>query len=124
MPFLNKTILNRVINPRIVFTSHINEIVLYAYIQSKLGGIGHFQLRGENTIRYIIGDVKGIIQFIDLVHNKLRTPKNYSLNKLIEFINVKYSLDIKEGVLDNSDLSSNSWLTGFTESDGHFDIMI
>jgi LAGLIDADG endonuclease len=108
LPFLGKTILNRVLNPRIVFTSHVNDIVLYAYIQSKLGGIGRFQLIGNNKIRYIIGDIKGIVTIINLIKNKLRTPKNYSLNKLIEFINNKYKLNISESFIDKSDLSTNS----------------
>lgn len=124
LPFMGKTILNRVLNPRIVFTSHIDDLVLYAQIQSKLGGIGRFQLVGNNTIRYIIGDVKGIVTFIELVHGKLRTPKNESFNKLIEFINFKYHLKILSSTLDKSDLSKNSWLSGFTESDGQFGLVI
>jgi hypothetical protein len=108
LPFLDKTILNRILNPRIVFTSHINDIGLYAYIQSKLGGIGRFQLIGNNKIRYIIGDIKGIVIIINFIKNKLRTPKNSSLNKLIEFINSKYKLNISESFIDKSDLSTNS----------------
>jgi hypothetical protein len=124
LPFLGKTILNRILNPRIVFTSHINDIGLYAYIQSKLGGIGRFQLIGNNKIRYIIGDIKGIVIIINLIKNKLRTPKNSSLNKLIEFINSKYELNITESFLDESDLSTNSWFAGFTEADGHFGVVV
>ena len=124
LPFLDKTILNRILNPRIVFTSHINDIGLYAYIQSKLGGIGRFQLIGNNKIRYIIGDIKGIVIIINFIKNKLRTPKNSSLNKLIEFINSKYKLNISESFIDKSDLSTNSWFSGFTEADGHFSVVI
>ena len=94
LPALGNTTLNRVLNPRIVFTSHINNIGLYAYIQSRLGGIGRFQV-ANNTVRYIIGDVKGIKFIINLIHGKLRTPKNKTFNKLIEFINYKYSLNIQ-----------------------------
>ena len=42
LPALGQTILNRVLNPRIIFTSHINNLGMYAYIQSELGGIGRF----------------------------------------------------------------------------------
>ena len=58
MPALGNSTLNRVLNPRIVFTSHINNLGLYAYIQSELGGIRRFQYTGTNTFRYIIGDIK------------------------------------------------------------------
>jgi hypothetical protein len=103
-----------VLNPRIVFTSHINNLGLYAFIQSELGKIGRFQVTGNNTLRYIIGDKNGIIFFIQLIQGKLRTPKNKRFNDLIKFINSKYSLNITESLLDTSDFSSNSWFSGFT----------
>ena len=122
LPSLGVTTLNRVLNPRIVFTSHINNLGMYAFIQSELGNIGRFQASGNNAIRYIIGDIKGIMFFINLMHGKLRTPKNIRFNDLIKFMNAKYSLDTPESLLDNSNLLDNSWFTGFTESDGHFGI--
>lgn len=97
---------------------------LYAYIQWKLGGIGRFQVTGNNIIRYIIGDIKSIIYIISLISGKLRTPKYKRLNYLIKFINSKYCLRIQECALDSSDLKNNSWFTGFTEADGHFGIKI
>ena len=123
IPALGNTILNRILNPRIVFTSHTNNIQLYAYIQSQLGGIGRFQCN-NNTIRYIIGDVKGIELIIKLIHNKLRTPKNLTFNKLIKFINEKYNFSFKESLLDKSSLLNNSWFVGFVEADGNFYIKV
>jgi hypothetical protein len=106
--------LNRRLNPRIIFTSHINNLGLYAYIQSELGGIGRFQITGKNqsALRYIIGDVKGILLFIIWIHGKLRTPKNIRFNELIKFLNIKYSLEIPESLLDVSDFKNNSWPLG------------
>ena len=124
LPFLGKTTLNRILNPRIIFTAHVNDLPLYAYIQSKLGGIGRFQLVGNDNIRYIIGDKQGIIYFINLVHGKFRTPKNETFNHLIEFFNTKYSLSLLKSNLDESNILENSWLTGFTEADGHFGVKI
>ena len=121
LPSLGDTTLNRVLNPRIVFTSHKENLGMYAFIQSELGNIGRFQISG-NVIRYIIGDMKGIIHFINLIHGKLRTPKNKRLNDTIKFINTKYSLSIAESLLDNSNYQDNYWFTGFTEADGHFGI--
>lgn len=121
LPSIGNTTLNRILNPRIVFTSHVNNLGMYAFIQSELGNIGRFQLSG-NTIRYIIGDIKGILYFIDLIHGKLRTPKNKRLNDVIEFLNSKYSLSISQSLLDKSSFKDNSWFTGFTEADGHFGI--
>lgn len=124
LPSLGVTKLNRVLNPRIVFTSHINNLGLYAYIQEQLGGIGRFQHSGKNVVRYIIGDVKGIILIIRLISGKLRTPKNQRLNHLITFMNNKYELMLPSSDLDVSKFDSNSWFTGFTEADGHFGVKV
>ena len=75
LPSLGVTTLNRVLNPRIVFTSHINNLSMYAFIQSELGNIGRFQTSGNNVLRFIIGDIRGIMLLINLMHGKLRTPK-------------------------------------------------
>ena len=120
LPSVGKSKLTRILNPRIVFTSHLNNLGLYNYIQHELGGLGRFQKSGDNTLRYIIGDKDGIIKFIELVHNKLRTPKNDRFNLLIEFINFKYNLTIENSVLDTSSIFSNNWFTGFVEADVHF----
>lgn len=122
LPSLGNTTLNRVLNPRIVFTSHKNNIGMYTFLQSELGNIGRFQTSSSNVIRYIIGDMKGIIYIINLIHGKLRTPKNKRFNDLIKFVNAKYDLTISESHLDNSNYFNNNWFTGFTEADGHFGI--
>lgn len=124
LPFLGQTTLQRILNPRIVFTSHVNNIELYVYIQSMLNGKGRFQIVNNNTIRYIIGDIEGIKLFVNVVQGKLRSSKNESLNKLIGFINQKYNLIIPNSNLDKSDFSNNCWLTGFTEADGYFGVKI
>ena len=74
LPSLGITTLNRVLNTRIVFTSHSNNLAMYSFIQSEVGNIGRFQTSGENNVRYIIGDIKGIMLLIKLMHGKLRTP--------------------------------------------------
>ena len=122
LPSLGVTSLNRVLNPRLVFTSHIDNLGMYLFLQSELGNVGRFQRSSENVLRYIIGDKQSIIKIINLIHAKLRTPKNKRFNDLIEFMNKKYSLNIPESSLDNSSFNDNSWFAGFTEADGHFGI--
>lgn len=41
-PSLDVTTLNWVLNSRIIFTSHINYLGMYTFIQSELGKIGRF----------------------------------------------------------------------------------
>jgi len=73
-------------------------------------------------LRYIIADIEGIKYLINIVHSKLITPKNKSLNVLIYFMYKIYSLNILESNLDCSYIGSNSWFTGFTEGDGHLGV--
>jgi len=120
---IDKTSLKRVLNPRIIFTSHKFFLNLYFTIYSKLEYIGRFQQTGD-VLRYIIEDIKEINFLINLIHGKLRTSKNIRLNELIGFLNNKYGTDIDQSPLDSSDLYSNSWFTGFIEADGHFGIKI
>jgi hypothetical protein len=108
LPVIGKSKLNRVLNPRIVFTSHIHNIGMYSYIQKELGGIGRFQKSGDNVLRYIIGDREGIIKIISIIHSKLYTPKNTRLNQLVHFINLKYNLNIEESILNTSSILNNS----------------
>lgn len=124
IPAFGKTTLKRVLNPRITFTASKYNLLLYKFIQSQLDGKGRFIKKDENTIRYIIGDIEGIKILINLMHSKLRTPKNITFNKLILFMNSKYNLNFEESNLDTSDIENNSWFTGFTDSDGYFGLKI
>jgi hypothetical protein len=107
LPSIGKTSLNRELNPRITFTSNINNLEMYLDIHNQLGKIGRFLVTG-NVLRDIIGDIEGMKLIINLIHGKLRTPKNIRFNQLIEYLNNKYNLNIKESLLDRSDLNSNS----------------
>jgi hypothetical protein len=107
LPSIGKTSLNRVLNPKIIFTSHVNNLEMYLYIQNQLGGIGRFLTSG-NVLRYTVGDIEGIKLIINLIHGKLKTPKNIRFNQLIEYFNNKYNLDIQESILDRSNIYSNS----------------
>jgi hypothetical protein len=107
LPSIGKTSLNRVLNPRITFTSHINNLELFLYIHNQLGNIGRFKVTG-NILRFIIGDIQGINLVINLIHGKLRTSKNIRFNQLIEILNNKYELNIKESSFNRSELYSNS----------------
>jgi LAGLIDADG endonuclease len=123
LPSIGKTSLNRVLNPKIIFTSHVHNLEMYLYVQNQLGGIGRFLTSG-NVLRYIIGDIEGMKLIINLIHGKLKTPKNIRFNQLIEYLNNKYNLNIQESILDRSNIYSNSWFTGFIEADGSFGIKI
>ena len=57
-----------------------------------LNGKGRFQKVNDNTIRFIIGDVEGIKLFINIIHGKLRTPKNENFNKFSKITDTLFLL--------------------------------
>jgi hypothetical protein len=73
----------------------------------------------------IIDTPKGL-QWIDraLINGKMRTPNIHALNALIDWINRTRNSDsfLKKLPLNSEPLGSNSWLTGFIEGDGYFQV--
>jgi hypothetical protein len=117
--------------PRIVFTFHIQNISMFIYLQFLLGGAGRMvtEYPLTNTSRYILSDNSSIIKLIFLIQNKLRTPKNNTLNKLIAYFSLKLddlggSYLVEKSVIDISDLNSNAWFSGFVEADGSFSVRV
>nr|QTG38655.1 hypothetical protein [Ganoderma sp. TQC-2021a] len=53
----------------------------------------------------------------------MRTPKIYALYNLIDWLNLKFEeINNPKKYLNNSQLDSNAWLSGFIEADGHFSV--
>ena len=51
----------------------------------------------------------------------MRTSKINKLYNLIDWLNHKFiNLNLEKLTLNQSSLSSNSWLAGFIDADGHF----
>jgi hypothetical protein len=82
--------------------------------------IGHTVVRKNNSIELRITSIKSLLMIIDLINGKLRTPKIDQLHKLIDWININHSHKISKLNLNNSCLSSDSWLAGFIDADGTF----
>jgi hypothetical protein len=79
-------------------------------------------LKKKNTHSHILSfnSKDSQLKIIELIHGKLRTPKNLGLNSLIKY----YEEDCTLGVspIDKSPILSNNWLAGFIDADGHFSI--
>jgi hypothetical protein len=55
----------------------------------------------------------------------MRTPKLEALHRLIDFLQDKNrAIGITKMPLDMSPINSNSWLSGFTDADGNFNVII
>ena len=52
----------------------------------------------------------------------MKTPKIYSLYKLIDWFNKDPSFNIEKLPINIEPFSNNAWLSGFIEADGHFSV--
>jgi LAGLIDADG DNA endonuclease family protein len=87
-------------------------------------------------MRFVVADKKGVIKLVNLMNGYFRTPKILTFYKLIDRLNMSYSLNILPAratnvaaargklSMDHSSLDSNAWLAGFTEADGYFGVSV
>jgi hypothetical protein len=111
------------ISPKIVFTFGKKEIIVYEKLQKILNtGVIHSEKRG--VCRYSITNADMVINTINLVNGKFRTPKILALYKAIDNLNKWRNANIVKLPLDTSSLGSNAWLAGFIDTDGHFSLKL
>ena len=89
-------------------------------LKTKFGG--NLYLRANrNLVRWMIQDIKSISYIMNAINGKLRTPKINAFYDMVDFLKLK-GVNIEKLPLDTSHLSSNAWLAGFIDADGHFAI--
>lgn len=109
--------------PSIQISFHKNDFPLCQIIQKSLGHGSIQKVSNSNCYVLIINNNEGILKLIQIINGKMRTPKYYQLIHLIEYMNKKNpnTLILPKG-FDISPIDSNSWLTGFIEADGSFQV--
>jgi len=65
-----------------------------------------------------------LIDIINLINGKFRTPKVKYLHRAIVHLNAAHNTNIEKLPLDISNMESSAWLAGFTHADGHFQISL
>jgi hypothetical protein len=111
------------VNPRFVFTFHKNNFNLFEQLHNYIGS-GFFKTGAGNSMIFVVADKKGVIKLVNLMNGYFRTPKILTFYKLIDRLNMSYSLNILKLSMDHSSLDSNAWLAGFTEADGYFGVSV
>lgn len=109
--------------PSIQISFHKNDFPLCQIIQKFLGHGSINKVSNSNCYILTISNHNGIMKLIEILNGKMRTPKYYQLINLIEYMNKKNpNTKILPKGFDTSTINSNSWLTGFIEADGSFQI--
>lgn len=111
------------ISPKIVFTFGKNELKMYERLQGILK-TGSIYIEKRGVCRYSITNAEAVINLINMINGKFRTPKIAALHKAIDNLNKWRDVNILKLPLDISNLDSNAWLAGFIDSDGHFSIKL
>lgn len=80
-------------------------------IKSKLGGI-ITPIKNANTLRYQLGDKKGLVYLIESINGLIRNPNRIiQMNKLC----IKYGIEL---LYPKPLTFNNGWFSGFLDSDG------
>lgn len=64
--------------------------------------------------------LNAIFLIVYLINGKMRTPKMEALNRLIDWFNLKYNINLEKLNIDTSDIGKNAWLSGFLDCDSCF----
>jgi intein/homing endonuclease len=105
----------------IEITGNLKDKPAYDLLKSKFGG-NVYCTKGNKSVRWMIKDLKSVINIVNNINGKLRTPKIIRFHNMIDFLNLFYGTNISKLPLDNSPLFENAWLAGFIDSDGCFAI--
>ena len=109
--------------PSIQIVFHLKDLPLALLIQKSLEHGSLIRKKGLNAYVLNINDQKGIKILVNLLNGNMRTPKIYSLYKLIDWLNYKDpKLNIIKFPLNTNSLNNDAWLSGMIESDGHFSV--
>ena len=108
--------------PCIQIVFHLKDLPLALLIQKELGTGSLTRKKGVDAYILTVNSYEGILLVISLINGKMRTPKIYSLNALIDFLNKTKETSIEKHSLSTEPLDSNPWLSGFIEASASFQV--
>lgn len=110
-------------NPRFCITFHMkNEPLAKKLLELVGSGFIRYKLQDKACV-LVVSSVVGLKKIVNLINGELRTPKIHQLYTLIDWLNKNHSTNITKLFIKNSPLYQDSWLSGFTDSDGSFSIV-
>ncbi len=112
--------------PFIRIAFHKKDLPLATKLSEKLGYGDIVEDKGaKNTILWTVNTKKGLLDLIERLNGNMRTPKIHRLYKLIDWYNDELgSTPLIKKELDKSPIDSNYWLSGMSDADSNFNIII
>jgi hypothetical protein len=93
--------------PCIQIVFHLKDLPLALLVQKELGVGSLSRKKGVDAYILTINSYEGILLIISLINGNMRTPKIYSLNALIDFLNKTKGTSIEKHPLSKEPLDSN-----------------
>ncbi|AQZ19154.1 AI1 (mitochondrion) [Zygosaccharomyces parabailii] len=129
--------------PTISIVFHKDDKPLAIYLKNLLN-MGNLYEKKGNFLIWQIQKMEDVYKIVNLTNGFYRTPKYYEFMRLIDWFNRYIDKNINNTTfasihwkmggepmnkikyleLDKSDLNTNSWLAGFTDADGNFNIQL
>jgi hypothetical protein len=103
-----KSAKGRIYNPRIVFTFHLKEKPLFDKLKTIFNTGSIYKEILNDACKYRISETNKLIEIINLINGKFRTPKIKYLYRAIDRINLIHNTHIEKLPLDNSNIESNA----------------
>jgi Cytochrome C and Quinol oxidase polypeptide I/LAGLIDADG endonuclease len=126
VPSTERSSKNKLNYPSIQIVFQAKDFPLVALICRNIGHGSISKKKQSAVYIYTINNLQGLIILVQLINGKIRGHKLYQLNKLINYLNIKSPALILEKLplleRDISPLQNNSWLAGFIEADGSFQV--
>lgn len=107
-------------NPRWHITFNKKDLPLANKLLTVIGSGFIRQKKKQNACVLTISNVKSLKFIVNLINDKLRTPKINQLHLLIDWLNKHHDAQIKKLQGCVSCLSTDAWLAGFIDADGSF----
>nr|YP_009364333.1 hypothetical protein [Ophiocordyceps sinensis]ARF03404.1 hypothetical protein [Ophiocordyceps sinensis] len=122
VPKIERSAKNKLYYPSIQIVFDLRDFALALMIQSKLNHGSISKKKGSNAYILSINKMEGIILVTNIINGYMRTPKVLALHRLIDWLNSRFDLSIEKKNKDMKDITSNCWLAGFIDADGHFSV--
>ena len=123
VPNREKSDKGRLYYPSIQIIFDARDLPLAVMIQKELGFGSLSKTKGANAYRLKFYSHESVVSVVEIINGYMRTVKIKSLYSLIDFLNMRHWAkhgNILKKEKDISPIESNSWLSGFIDSDGHF----
>lgn len=122
VPITERSMRGKLNYPSIRIVFELRDFPLAQVIQQRIKHGSLTKNKGINAYVLTINNLEGIILVVNIINGYMRTPQIVALHQLIDCLNIRFNFHIEREELNNQPLNSNSWLSGYIDSKGHFSV--